>query len=198
MPTPLHPNSAPSTLTPQQDAELRLEAERMQEVKFLLGNLLEREQITVKAILTCLLDVGAIHFINGRIRIRPLRSLARPLINVSKPALVFVAYRWVQKKCPQLAANWLQRRIVLKAGRPPQPQSLQPSPPVVLEPMLVYQHEIRRLRSRVRLTTGALVGVSSVLILGLIGIDLRSVDRFWQSTVTGQPEALVKTQKTAP
>ncbi len=168
----------------------------MQEVMFLIKNLLDREQITVKAILACLLDVGAIHFINDRIQIRPLRPFARPLAKVSKPALVFVAHRWVQKKCPQLVANWLQRRILLKAGRP-QPQPPQPpSPQAILEPTVIYQHEIRRLRSRVQLTTGALVGVSGALVLALIGVDLKSVNQLWQSTIAGQPAALVQTQKT--
>jgi hypothetical protein len=197
MRTPPSPNSSPLTLTPQQEAEQRLEVERMQEVMFLIKNLLDREQITVKAILACLLDVGAVHFINDRIQIRPLRPLARPLAKVSKPALVFVAHRWVKKKCPQLVANWLQRRIVLKAGRPPQPQPSQlPSPQAILEPTVIYQHEIRRLRSRVQLTTGALVGVSGALILALIGVDLKSVNQMWQSTITGQPATFVQTQKT--
>jgi hypothetical protein len=197
MRTPLNPNASPPPLTPQQEAEQRLEAERMQEVLFLIGNLLEREQITVKAIVACLLDVGAIHFINDRIQIRPLRPLARPLVKVAKPALVFAAYRWVHKKCPRLVANWLQRRIVLKAGRPPQPPP-SPTPQTVLEPTVIYQHEIRRLRSRVRLTTGALVGVSSVLVLALIGVDLKSVNQLWQSTLSEQPATFVQTQKPDP
>ena len=191
MPFPL----SPQPLTPQQEAEQRLEAERVQEVMFMLKNLLDREQITVKAIISCLLDVGTIHFINDRIQIRPLRPLARPLAKMSKPALVFVANRWIQRKCPQLATNWLQRKIVLKAKRP-KPTQVQPSmPQVVIEPTVIYQHEIRRLRSRVQLTTGALVGVSGVLVLALIGIDIKAVPQFWQSAFINQTTSLSQSQE---
>jgi hypothetical protein len=191
MPSP----HSPQNLTPQQETEQRLEAERMQEVMFMLKNLLDREQITVKAIISCLLDVGTIHFINDRIQIRPLRPLARPLAKVSKPALVFVANRWVQRKCPQIITNWLQRRILLKAKRPQPPQVTPAAPQIVIEPTVIYQHEIRRLRSRVQLTTGALVGVSGFLVLALIGIDLKSVPQFWQSAMVDQSAALVQPQR---
>jgi hypothetical protein len=191
------PPNSPQPLTPHQEAEQRLEAERMQEVMFLLKNLLEREEITVKAILSCVLDVGSVHLINDRVKIRPLRPLARPLIKLSKPALVFVMHRWVQKKCPQLIANWIQRRILLKTKRP-QPQPPQVIPQVTIEPTVIYQHEIRRLRSRVQLTTSALVGVSGALVLALIGIDLKSVPQFWQSAVINQPAAVVQPQKPEP
>jgi hypothetical protein len=189
------PPNSPQNLTRQQEAEQRLEAERMQEVMFMLKNLLDREQITIKAIISCLLDVGTIHFINDRVQIRPLRPLARPLAKMSKPALVFVANRWVQRKCPQLITNWLQRRILLKIKRPQPPQAPTAAPQVTIEPIVIYQYEIRRLRSRVQLTTGALVGVSGVLVLALIGIDLKSVPQFWQSALIHQSAAFVQPQK---
>ena len=173
---------SPQNLTPQQAAEQRLEAERMQEVMFLLKNLLDREQTTVKAIVACLLDIGAIHFINDRVRFRSLRPLARPLAKLSKPALIFFANRWVQQKCPQMIASFLGRRVLLKVKRSQPIQISQPVTPAVLEPTVIYQHEIRRLRSRVQLTTGALVGVSGVLVLALIGVDVKSVNSFWQSS----------------
>ncbi len=194
MPTP-----NPLPLTPQQEAEQRLEAERMQEVMFLLKNLLDREQTTVKAIVACLLDVGAIHLINDRVQIRRLRPLAKPLVKVSKPVLVFFANRWVQQKCPQIITNFLGRRVLLKAKRPQPPQIPQPITPAVLEPTVIYQHEIRRLRSRVQLTTGALVGVSSVLVLALIGIDVKSVNSFWQSSsIHPSSAAIIQNHKPKP
>jgi hypothetical protein len=189
------PPNSPQHLTLRQEAEQRLEAERMQEVMFMLKNLLDREQITIKAIISCLLDVGTIHFINDRVQIRPLRPLARPLAKVSKPALVFVANRWVQRKCPQMITSWLQRRILLKIKRSQPPQAPPSAPQIAIEPTVIYQHEIRRLRSRVQLTTGALVGVSGVLVLALIGIDLKSVPQFWHSALIDRSAALVQPQK---
>lgn len=194
MPFPFNP----SPLTPQQEAEQRFEAERMQEVLFLLKNLLDREQTTVKAIVACLLDVGAIYFINDRVQIRPLRPLARPLVKASKPALVFFANRWVQQKCPQLITNFLQRKILLQAQRPQSPQVSQPVTQTILEPTVIYQHEIRRLRSQVQFTTGALVGVSGVLVLALIGIDIKSVSSFWQSSVNRSSAAMIQNHKPEP
>jgi hypothetical protein len=194
MPSPFNP----SPVTPQQEAEQRFEAERMQEVLFLLKNLLDREQTTVKAIVACLLDVGAIYFINDRVQIRPLRPLARPLVKVSKPALVFFANRWVQQKCPQMIANFLQRKILLQAQRPQSPQVSQPVTQPILEPTVIYQHEIRRLRSRVQLTTGALVGVSGVLVLALIGVDIKSVSSFWQSSINPSSAAMIQNHKPEP
>jgi hypothetical protein len=193
------PSNSPQNLTPQQVAEQRLEAERMQEVMFLLKNLLDREQTTVKAILSCLLDVGTIHFINDRVQIRPLRPLARPLVKASKPALMFVAHRWVQQKCPQIITNFLGRRVLLKAKRPQPPQIPQPVTSAVLEPTVIYQHEIRRLRSRVQLTTSALVGVSGFLVLALIGVDVKSVNSLWQSSsINPSSAAIIQNHKPEP
>lgn len=193
------PSNPPQYLTPQQEAEQRLEAERMQEVLFLLKNLLDREQTTVKAIVSCLLDVGTIHFINNRVQIRPLRPLARPLVKASKPALVFFANRWVQRKCPQIITHFLQRKIQLNTTRPQPPQSPQPVSQAALEPTVIYQHEIRRLRSRVKLTTGALVGVSGVLVLALIGLDVKSVSSFLQSSsLSRSPAAIIQNHKAEP
>lgn len=171
----------------------------MQEVMFLLKNLLDREQTTVKAIVACLLDIGAIHFINDRVQVRSLRPLARPLAKLSKPALIFFANRWVQQKCPQMIANFLGRRVVIKAKRSQPLPIPQPMPQVTLEPTVIYQHEIRRLRSRVQLTTGALVGVSGVLVLALIGVDVKSVNSFWQSSSSNPSSAaMIQNHKPEP
>jgi hypothetical protein len=169
-------NSPPSPLTPQQEAEQRLEAERIQEVVFLLAQLFEREQGSVKAIVGCLLDVGIINFVNRRIQIRPLRPIVKPIAKVAKPALTTFGYRWIRKNCPQLVAGWLQGKVQFAPKRRPAPAQ----PTVTLEPAAAYQHEIRRLRSHLRLTSGALVGVSAILVLALMGVDLKSVGQLGQ------------------
>jgi hypothetical protein len=176
--------SSPSAITSQQEAEQQLEVERIQEVTFLLGQLFEREQQTVKAIVGCLLDVGIINFANRRIRFRPLRPVVKPVARVAKPVLVAFAYRWVRQNCPRLVSRWLRSKVQFC---PPQ-RAIPPSPPptVVLEPAAAYQHEIRQLRSRLRLTGGALMGVSTVLILILAGVNLQSLRQFSQQK---QPNA---------
>jgi hypothetical protein len=175
------PDSSSPQLSPQQALEQQAEADRMQEVKLLLINLFDREQATIKAIMGCLYEVGAVNFINRKIKPQPIRSLVKPVTRLAKPAFIFMGYRWFQKKCPPLISNWLRRKIQFPAKVPPQLQPTLPTPYVV-----EYQIEIRRLRSRLRLTTGALIGVSATLVIILVRVNPKPVEQFWQSTVTSQ------------
>jgi hypothetical protein len=186
------PTGSGPTLSPQQAAEQQAEAERMQEVTLLLANLLEREQTTIKAVIGCLYDVGTVNLVNQRIKFRLLRPLARPLLKVSKPMLTTLGCRWVAKKCPPLLAQWLQGKIKSVTSRPAPKVPLKPVSTVVeipaAEPQtMLYQGEIRRLRSQVRWTTAALAGVSVTLVIMLIKIDLNPIGPFLQSTTTHSP-----------
>jgi hypothetical protein len=178
-------------------AQQKAEADRMQEVTLLLVNLFDREQTTLKAIFGCLYDIGAVNFINQKIRPQPLRSLIKPIARLTKPVFIFMGYRWFQKKCPPLITRWLQRKVQFPAKvKPPQPSPQQPAsitttPPTVTEYVIEYQIEIRRLRSRLRLTRVALAGVSvTTLVLVLIQVNLKPGEPFWQSTVTQQTNLL--------
>jgi hypothetical protein len=178
------PDSSPPQLSPQQVVEQQAEADRMQEVKLLLVNLFDREQATIKAIMGCLYEVGSVNFINRKIKPQPIRSLVKPVTRLAKPAFIFMGYRWFQKKCPPLISNWLRRKIQFPAKafpQLPQPQSIPAA-----EYVVGYQLEIRRLRSRLRLTTGALIGVSATLVIILVRVNPNPVEQFWQSTVTSQ------------
>jgi hypothetical protein len=188
-----------STLSAQQAAEQQAEAQRMQEVNFLLTNLLEREQATIKAVIGCLYDVGSVNLVNQRIRFRPLRPVARPFLKASKPVLTACGYRWVCKKCPSIITRWLQAKVKAKTSRnlpvaPPLPTPVitQVEAPAA-QPML-YQGEIRRLRSQVRWTTAALAGVSAALAITINKADLKPIETFWQSTAA-RPPLLVNDQK---
>ncbi len=164
----------------------------MQEVTLLLVNLFDREQKTLKTIFGCLYDIGAVNFINCRIRPKPLGSLVKPIAKFAKPAFIFMGYRWFQKKCPPLITRWLQRKVQfpdkVPAPKPlPQTAPTVVMPPAITEYVVEYQIEIRKLRSRLRLTCVALAGVSvTTLVLVLIQVNLKPSEPLWQSTETTQ------------
>jgi hypothetical protein len=184
MPHSSSPNSSVPQLSPQQAVEQQAEADRMQEVKLLLVNLFDREQATIKAIMGCLYEAGSVNFINRKIKPQPIRSLAKPVARLAKPAFIFMGYRWFQTKCPPLISNWLRSKIQFPAKA--LPQTPQPQPTLSTAYGVEYQIEIRRLRSRLRLTTGALIGVSAMLVVILVRVNPNPVEQFWQSTVTSQ------------
>jgi hypothetical protein len=197
-------SSDPQGLSPQQLAEQQAEAQCSLEVSFLLANLLEREQTTVKAIIASLYDVGSANLVNQRVRVRLLRPIVRPVLKLSKPLLIALVYRWVCKKCPALITRWLQRKVKATTSR------TQPlSPPVVPVTATValpseqpqLQHgEIRRLRSQVRWTSFALAGVSATLAITITKIDLklRPVESLWQSSATPFPLLIEQQRKPRP
>jgi hypothetical protein len=180
------PGSPPPQLTPQKAVEQQAEDDRFQEVKLLLVNLFDREQATIKAIMSCLYEAGSVNFINRKIKPQPIRSLVKPVARLAKPAFIFMGYRWFQKQCPPLISNWLRRKVQFPAKARPQTPPPQTAPPVSTEYAVGYQIEIRRLRSRLRLTTGALIGVSATLVVILVRVNPKPVEQFWQSTVTSQ------------
>jgi hypothetical protein len=178
-------------MSPQQAAEQQAEAERMQEVMLLLTNLFERERTTIEAIMRCFYDVGTVNLVNQRVKIRPLRPLVRPLLKVSKPLIIPIGYRWVNKKCPAIVTRWLQKKVkTLTSSRPPKeptqavlvPPVAEAEPSTVTPLPVLYQGEIRRLKSQVRWTAAALAGVSATLAITLIRVDLNPVELFWQSS----------------
>ncbi|MGB8703351.1 MAG: hypothetical protein WCD18_28370 [Thermosynechococcaceae cyanobacterium] len=188
MSTSPSPNSLTPPLTPQEEVERQAEAERMQEVTLLMTNLFDREEATIKAIFRCLYDVGSINFINRRIQIRPLRSLAKPVTRLVQPVCIFMGYRWFQKQCPPMIVGWLQGKVQFKPKRMPPKQTYSAPKPASVEilPTQADLVEIRRLRSQVNWTRGALVGVSAMLVLALLGFDLKTVEQLWQTTLSGQ------------
>ncbi|MEO0520263.1 MAG: hypothetical protein AAF171_23520, partial [Cyanobacteria bacterium P01_A01_bin.116] len=50
----------------------QIEDERMRDVEMLLESLFLREEATLRLVLDCLYDVGAINLVNQKVRSRPL------------------------------------------------------------------------------------------------------------------------------
>lgn len=91
--------------------EERLQQERLRDVRLLLENLAEREETTVKMILDCLYDIGAVNLINKKFPTQPLNPLMKSLARTSKPVFKIIALRWFKRNCPNLLANWLYNKV---------------------------------------------------------------------------------------
>jgi hypothetical protein len=89
----------------------QLEAERLRDIFILLRNLIEREQATIKLIIDCLYDIGYVSLIDGKVRFRSLKSVAKLIARMSKPVIRVVAWRWFHQNCPQLITEWLYSKV---------------------------------------------------------------------------------------
>lgn len=98
-------------LTEEQLVEESMIQERMQQVLFLLQNLVAQEEVTFKTILDCLYDIGSANLINQKFRSRPLNKLMKSIAAFSKPLFRSLAFYWVKKNCPKLIADWLRSQV---------------------------------------------------------------------------------------
>ncbi|MEM8602385.1 MAG: hypothetical protein AAGF24_00930 [Cyanobacteria bacterium P01_H01_bin.121] len=164
----------PQPLDPQLNPQQQLEAERMRKVLWLLDNLAQREDATVKGILDQLYDIGAAHWINDRIQHRCLNQLLHKTAKLSRPAFRMLATRWFQKNCPRLIANWLytqacfqdpQLIVAQEALAIANPELLLP---VAAPPQRLVVQEMQRLRRRIRRVT--LLSIGAVLASGCLGL----------------------------
>ena len=94
--------------------EEKMKQEKMHDVCLLLQNLAEREEATVKQILDCLYDVGAVNLVNKRFRFRPLNRLLKSIAGMPKPVFRVFAYWWFKKNCPRLITDWLFSQVSFK------------------------------------------------------------------------------------
>lgn len=91
-----------------------IKQERMRDVLLLLQNLTEREESTIKLILDCLYDVGAVNLINNKVTFQPLNKFLKSIATKPKPIFRFLAFIWFKKNCPLLITNWLFSRVSFK------------------------------------------------------------------------------------
>ena len=91
--------------------EEKREQQRMQDILVLLQHLAENEETTIALIIECLLDVGAVNFINREVQNESLNQFTKAIASMSKPiAKRYGLYRF-KKDCPQIIVNWLQRKV---------------------------------------------------------------------------------------
>ncbi len=92
----------------------RKKEERIRDVLLLLGQLVEREEITLKLIIDSLYDVGSINIVNKKFPNRLANRLLKGIARFSKPVFRIVALRWVKKNLPKLVTDWLNSKVSFK------------------------------------------------------------------------------------
>jgi hypothetical protein len=85
----------------------QIELENLHYVSILLTSLVDREEATIKLIIDCLYDVGAVNLIDQKVKWRSVGTIAKLIARMSKPVLRIFAWRWFKKNCPQLITDWL-------------------------------------------------------------------------------------------
>jgi hypothetical protein len=91
-----------------------IKEERMRDVLLLLQNLTEREEATIKLILDCLYDVGAVNLINNKVTFQPLNKFLKSIANKPKGIFRFLGFIWFKRNCPLLITNWLFSQVSFK------------------------------------------------------------------------------------
>lgn len=110
--------SAKLAEVPKSPEEIQREKQRMYDVLFLLEQLFHREEATVKLVLGCLYDVGAVNLINQKLTFRPLNRLGKGTARLSKPLFTAIAIRWFHKNVPQLLTEWLHSKVQFEPEEP--------------------------------------------------------------------------------
>ncbi|OUL24222.1 hypothetical protein BV372_29040 [Nostoc sp. T09] len=164
-----------SVISPENLAQKRLAAERMQDVNLLLQNLANSEEATIKLIIDCLYDIGSVNLINRRLRLRPLNRTMKLIAKMSKPVFRLIAWHWFQKNCPQLITKWLETKIAFE-----DPTDLPQKVAVEVSEVKPYSQlevdnmsqEIKYLRQQVRRLAGV-----SIAALSALGVTVTVLNR---------------------
>lgn len=164
-----------SVTSSEQLARQQLEEQRMRDVRLLLLNLSENEEATIKLILDCLYDIGAVNFINQKFRYRPFNKVMKSIAGMSKPIFRIYAWHWFRKNCPQLIANWLYTQVAFE--KPINvPQEIEVEAAAIQQPQMLpakkVNLEIRALHHQIRWLTGI-----TIISLSTLGIVITTFNR---------------------
>ena len=97
-------------LKPVSAEELKKQ-ERMRDVTLLLQQLVEREEVTLKLIIDCLIDVGSINYANNKVHNPPLSKMMKVLVGYIKPVARMAALFWLKRNLPELLTAWLEGKV---------------------------------------------------------------------------------------
>lgn len=159
--------------------EKQMKEERMREVFLLVEHLVSHEEITIKLIIDCLLDVGSVNFINRRFQRSLLKQTLKAAVGVSKPVLKVIAFRWFKRNCPQLITNWLYLKVSFpEVVKPPAAAPKVAVPDKTTDRVALVEperlnYEIQRLRGQVKLLSGISLGAIAALSGVLVWLNAR-------------------------
>ncbi len=97
-------------LKPVSSEELKKQ-ERMRDVTLLLQQMVEREEVTLKLIIDCLIDVGSINYANNKVHNPPLNKMMKVLVGYIKPVARMAALFWLKRNLPNLLTAWLESKV---------------------------------------------------------------------------------------
>lgn len=97
-------------LKPVSAEELKKQ-ERMRDVTLLLQQLIEREEVTLKLIIDCLIDVGSINYANNKLHNPSLSKMMKVLVGYIKPVARMAALFWLKRNLPDLLTAWLEGKV---------------------------------------------------------------------------------------
>lgn len=164
-----------SVTSSEQLARKQFEEQRMRDVRLLLLNLSENEEATIKLVLDCLYDIGAVNFINQKFRYRPFNRVMKSIAGMSKPIFRIYAWHWFRKNCPQLIANWLYTQVAFE-NPINVPQEIEVEAAAIQQPQMLPAKnaslEIRALRHQIRWLTGI-----TIISLSTLGIVITTFNR---------------------
>ena len=87
----------------------------MRDVTLLLQQIVEREEVALKLIIDCLIDVGAINYANAKLSNPPLNKIMKVLVGYIKPIARIIALGWLKKNLPSLLTAWLEGKVSFEA-----------------------------------------------------------------------------------
>ncbi|BAY83741.1 hypothetical protein NIES267_32320 [Calothrix parasitica NIES-267] len=148
------------------------EEEKMHDVLLLLENLSCREEASIIAIIDCLYDIGYVNLINQKFRSRTLNGSLKLIARLSKPAFKIIAWRWYKSNCPKLIVKWLRKQVsfepktkikqAAEIQAAPKPEPSKPLDSAYLVKLENQNHEVKYLRSQVRMLTSIVIALTAV------------------------------------
>ena len=105
-------------------AEEQKKQERMRDVTLLLQQLVEREEVALKLIIDCLIDVGSINYANHKLHNPPLNKIMKVLVGYVKPVARKAALYWLKRNLPDLLTAWLERKVSFETAPKNEPEVL--------------------------------------------------------------------------
>jgi len=148
----------------EKEKEKAQEEQLINELRLLLKTLIYQEEVTIKAIIDCLYDVGSTNFINHKLNFGTLNKTLKFITKKSKPVAKMLAWQWFNKNCPELITQWLQSKVTFVNVEETKVEVMVDNEDLRLVSMSQLPEEnqidlVKRLNFQVKLLTGILVVV---------------------------------------
>ncbi len=142
--------------------EYQKEEQKLREILLLLEQLFKREEAAAKSIVGCLYDIATINLINKYCPLWGINATFKYISRFPRPVAQSLGVKlYLQPKCPKLITDWLYTLVEF-----PEKDSTLKQTEVVEDLVLPAQKEIKSLRGKVRVLTGALAASLTIFVGG--------------------------------